>query len=97
MTPADLPENDVCAWDGFTLAVSKIGTGNGTVRSSEYPTSPYINCCSGACEPVCSAFYSPNSQVILNATPDADSNFIGWLGACTGTGHVLFQWTMTGM
>ena len=78
----------ICEWDEllYGLNVNKTGTGSGTVSSSESP-SPYINCCSGACEPVCSAFYSPNTQVILNAAPDAYSTFIGWSGACTGAGQ----------
>ena len=80
--------NYVCQWLDFTLNVYKTGTGGGTVRSSESPN-PNINCCSGVCEPVCSAFYNPNSQVILNAIPDEDSNFVRWSGACTGGGSCI--------
>ena len=82
------PKNFICEWTNsqYELNVTKTWSGYGTVRSSAYPTPPYINCCSGACEPVCSAFYSENASVILNAIPDADSIFIGWAGACTGAG-----------
>jgi hypothetical protein len=82
-----LRQSFVCEWTNLQhlLTVSKTGTGSGSVNSSEYP-SPSIDCCSGACAPICSALYSPNTRVILNAIPDADSVFIGWSGACTGTG-----------
>jgi hypothetical protein len=77
----------LCEWTNlqYLLTVSKTGAGSGIVSSSESP-SPFIDCCSGACEPVCSALYSPNTQVILNAINDADSVFSGWSGACTGAG-----------
>ena len=80
----------VCEWPEleYELNVYKTGTGGGTVRSSESPN-PNINCCSGVCEPVCSAFYNPNSQVILNAIPDEDSIFVRWSGACTGGGSCI--------
>ncbi len=78
-------KNFICEWTNlqYGLVVSKTGPGYGTVVSSA-PLNPYIDCCSGTCEQVCSAFYDPNIQVILNAIPDADSTFLGWSGACTG-------------
>jgi hypothetical protein len=54
----------------YTLAINKIGTGSGTVKSSP----------SGIdCGPTCSAYYPPGSTVILTATPAADGSiFSGW-------------------
>ncbi|MDC4206852.1 MAG: InlB B-repeat-containing protein [Candidatus Manganitrophus sp.] len=62
----------------FALTVTK--TGNGTVTSS--PTG--INCGTD-----CSESYTINSSVTLTANPDADSDFTGWSGACTGTGNCV--------
>jgi hypothetical protein len=77
---------------GFTLTIDKTGTGDGTVTSSEVP-SPKINCGTG-CN-AANALYDANTQVILTATPDSNSTFIGsWSGACTGTGQCVI--TMDG-
>lgn len=62
---------------GFTLDVSKAGTGSGTVTS--VPAG--IDC--GA---TCSDSFAANSTVALTATPAAGSAFAGWGGACSGTG-----------
>ncbi len=59
----------------FTLAISKNGTGSGTISSS--PSG--IDC--GA---VCSQNYASDTVVSLTATPSADSTFIAWGVACTG-------------
>ena len=56
--------------------MAKAGTGSGTVTSS--PAG--INC--GA---DCSAPYDPGTVVTLAAAPAAESSFVGWSGACTGT------------
>lgn len=61
----------------FTLSVTKLGAGSGTVFSDDHA----IGCGSG-----CSANYPAGSQVTLFATPGANSAFAGWGGACTGTG-----------
>jgi hypothetical protein len=62
----------------FTLAVSKNGTGSGTVTSN--PAG--INC--GG---VCSAEYNSGTVVQLTASPAAGSSFVGWSGGgCSGTG-----------
>jgi hypothetical protein len=60
-----------------TLTVSKSGTGGGTVTSS--PSG--INCGS-----TCSAQFTQGTIVTLTASPDANSYFAGWSGACSGTG-----------
>ena len=60
-----------------SLAVSKSGTGSGTVSSN--PAG--INC--GA---TCSGYFPSGTAVTLTATPAAGSTFAGWSGACTGTG-----------
>jgi hypothetical protein len=61
----------------FDLTVSRAGTGSGTVTSS--PAG--INC--GA---DCNEVYNYPTPVTLTATPSGDSVFIGWAGACSGTG-----------
>ncbi len=61
----------------YPLAVSKDGTGMGTVSSS--PAG--IDCGSD-----CSETYTHGTSVTLTALPAADSSFAGWSGACTGTG-----------
>ncbi len=61
---------------GQTLTVARSGGGTGTVTAD----SGAINC--GA---TCSDIY-PGTVVNLTATPDAGSVFVGWTGACTGTG-----------
>lgn len=61
----------------FSLTVQKTGDGSGSISSS--PSG--IDCGS-----TCTAEYSEGSQVTLMATSDTGSTFIGWSGACTGTG-----------
>ncbi|MGE0453570.1 MAG: FG-GAP-like repeat-containing protein [Vicinamibacteria bacterium] len=61
----------------FPLAVTKAGTGGGTVSS----TPAGISCGSD-----CSEDYASGTVVALTATPDAGSAFAGWGGACSGTG-----------
>ena len=61
-----------------TLSVSRIGSGVGTVTSTNQAG---INCGS-----VCSASFPTGSVVSLTATPSTGSTFIGWSNGCTGTG-----------
>ncbi len=69
----------------YTLSVSQLGTGTGTVTSS--PAG--INC--GA---TCSAAYSSGSSVTLTAAANPGSTFTGWSGAgCTGTGSCIVSMT----
>jgi subtilisin family serine protease len=60
-----------------TLAVSKTGTGSGSVTSS--PAG--IDCGS-----TCSASFATGTGVTLAASPSAGSTFVGWSGACAGVG-----------
>ena len=63
----------------YTLSVSRVGTGSGTVTS--IPAG--INC--GL---VCTKYYDTGTAVALTATPDAGSTFSGWTGDCDSSGHV---------
>jgi cellulase/cellobiase CelA1 len=65
---------------GHTLAVSKSGTGGGTVTSAPAGIS-----CGGDC----TESYPAGTVVELSASPDAGSVFAGWSGACTGTGACI--------
>jgi hypothetical protein len=60
-----------------TLTVTKAGTGTGTVASVPVGIT---------CGPVCAAAFDERTPVTLTATPAADSTFMGWSGACSGTG-----------
>jgi len=62
----------------FTLTVTKAGAGAGTVSSDP----PGIT----ACATTCSANFAPGTLVTLTATPQSGSTFVGWGGACSGTG-----------
>ena len=64
-------------FDTANVTVTKAGDGSGTVISS--PAG--INCGIDCTEP-----YLPGTTVTLTATPSATSVFLGWSGACSGTG-----------
>jgi hypothetical protein len=76
---------EVCATstvESVTVAVSKTGTGSGTVTSQ--PAG--INCGT-----VCAISLQPGTLITLNATPATGSVFAGWSGGgCTGTGPCSF-------
>jgi YD repeat-containing protein len=60
---------------GYTLTVTKSGTGSGTITSSP----------SGVdCGSACSAGFKSGASVTLKVKADAGSTFTGWSGACTG-------------
>lgn len=59
------------------LTVTRRGTGGGEVRSDVRGI---------VCGDACSASYENGTTVVLGATPNAESNFTGWGGACSGTG-----------
>jgi hypothetical protein len=61
-----------------TLAVTKDGTGTGSVGADGGGLD---------CGGTCSASYDQGSKVTLTATPDAKTRFAGWSGGgCSGTG-----------
>ncbi|MGH2850622.1 MAG: InlB B-repeat-containing protein, partial [Solirubrobacteraceae bacterium] len=58
-----------------SLGVALGGDGNGSVTGGGI-----------TCPGTCSANYSPGTSVALAATPAAGGQFVGWSGACHGTG-----------
>ncbi len=70
----------------YTLTVSKSGTGNGTITS----TDGFINC-----GQVCTASYLSGTQVTLTATPSQGSSFSSWSG-CDSTNGNSCTLTMNG-
>jgi 5-hydroxyisourate hydrolase-like protein (transthyretin family) len=68
----------------YGLVVSLAGTGSGTVTSSPGGI---------GCSPGCSHDYAAGTSVVLTATPASGSSFVGWSGACSGTGacHVTLN------
>jgi len=61
------------------LALDFVGNGQGTVTFS--PPGSLASCSAS-----CSNRYDPGTEVTLAATPNAQTTFAGWSGACTGTG-----------
>jgi hypothetical protein len=66
------------------LAVTKSGSGSGTVTSA-----PAGIDCGGTC----SAAFNHGTSVALTATPASGSTFGGWGGACSGTGACVVPMT----
>ncbi|MGO9125672.1 MAG: choice-of-anchor D domain-containing protein [Terriglobales bacterium] len=66
----------------YTLTVSTLGTGNGTV----FDNLEQINCTdtAGVQSGVCSGSYIAGTTVNLTATPFQPTTFGGWGGACSG-------------
>jgi hypothetical protein len=60
----------------YGLTVFKSGTGSGPVTSNPGGI---------VCGSTCSAGYAQGTIVTLTATPNTNSTFSGWSGACTGT------------
>jgi hypothetical protein len=67
--------NGLVLFPNRNLTISRLGSGFGTVVST--PTG--INCGS-----TCSAGFNFNTNVVLEATPDADSVFSNWSSGCHG-------------
>lgn len=66
------------------VVITKTGSGSGAVTSR----SPGVSCTVSASTPCIS--WHPRSQVItLQAAPARGSRFVGWMGACTGTGRCV--------
>jgi hypothetical protein len=72
-----------------TLTVNVVGNGGGGGRVTSDPWG--IECTAGSC----AASFTTGSQVILTATPNGDSIFGSWSGACTGTNEMCTV-TMSG-
>jgi hypothetical protein len=62
----------------YTLKVQKTGNGKGTVYSDDYKIS---------CGATCIHDYKIGTQVTLYAYPKDEASFVGWSGACSGTGE----------
>jgi uncharacterized protein (DUF2345 family) len=65
----------------YSLTVSEIGSGTGTVTSSDNA----ITCASGSTTG-CSSSYPSGTQVTLTASATGTSTFLGWGGACAASG-----------
>jgi hypothetical protein len=63
------------------VRVARSGSGAGSVLSSPSGIS---------CGDECGASFNKGTPVILIATPDEDSSFSGWSGACSGSGSCAF-------
>jgi len=61
----------------FTLTVTQAGSGNGMITNSQEDIS---------CGEDCSEQYTFGTSVTLIVTPNPDSSFKAWSGACTGAG-----------
>jgi len=68
----------------FNLGVTLAGLGGGTVTSAPAGIT---------CGADCNELYNYNTSVALTAMPDANSDFGGWSGACTGTGACTVSMT----
>ena len=65
-----------------TVAVARLGQGSGIVAS---------NPAGIACGATCSAQFFTGSSVTLTATADSGSTFVGWTGACAGSGACVLS------
>jgi hypothetical protein len=64
----------------FALTVAKNGTGTGSISSNPAGVD---------CGTTCTSSFLQGTSVTLTATAAAGSSFIGWAGACTGTGTCI--------
>ncbi|GFO66181.1 putative Ig domain-containing protein [Geomonas paludis] len=63
----------------FSLAVAKVGTGNGEITSSPAGIAVTVTDTMGM------AAFGAGTPVTLTATPDAGSRFVGWMGVAGGS------------
>ena len=75
----------------FVLYTTVNGTGNFNPGSGTVSSKPAgINDC-GIGVGVCTARFATGTSVTLTAAPDANSQFSGWSGVCTGTGSCVLD------
>ena len=65
----------------YTLRVTKAGTGTGTLTESHFALT-----CGAGCGGFTGTHLGPGTAIHIEAVPDPGVVFIGWSGACTGTG-----------
>ncbi|XAH25819.1 choice-of-anchor U domain-containing protein [Xylophilus sp. GW821-FHT01B05] len=74
----------------YTLDVAVTGAGSVSAGAAPVPAVGSITNCTTAGGAACTAGYAidstPAASVTLTATPDAGATFLGWGGACIGTG-----------
>lgn len=70
----------------YNLLVTRGGSGSGTVTSNPAGIS---------CGSSCTAPFNAGTTVTLSAAPAAGSTFVGWSGACTGSGNCTIGMTQT--
>ena len=58
------------------LSLTTSGAGTGTISNNS----------ALSCTTSCSQYFSPNTTFNITTVPNAGSAFVGWSGACTGTG-----------
>jgi hypothetical protein len=84
-SPQQLALSGGSAAGPFTVTAINTGTATGTVTSDIAG----INC--GTNGTTCSAQFNAGATVTLTASPDSGAPFVGWAGACSGTGSCVLQ------
>ena len=72
----DSDKNVIAIFESFRLSINKIGEGDGRILSYPFGID---------CGLHCNKNFAAYSRIILIATPQVHSEFIGWNGACSGT------------
>ncbi|MFL5322453.1 MAG: InlB B-repeat-containing protein [Myxococcaceae bacterium] len=75
----------------FQTAISVIVNGSGAVRSAQANVDCSQICASSAplCQRTCSGGVDPDQVATITAEPGAGYHFVGWGGACMGTGDCV--------
>jgi hypothetical protein len=68
----------------FAVNVTGTGTGSGTVTSN--PSGVSCTITTGSTSGTCAGNFNAGASVTFTANPSAGSRFVGWSGACSGTG-----------
>ncbi len=71
----------------LSVTLTSVEGGRGSLSATPPPVNGAGQCSHpGGSTPVtCTYLYRPGSSVVLSATPQSDSGFLGWSGACAGT------------